>query len=195
MGSRTGNSGASIRAIRFCSAKDTPSRFDNVLVILRWATWASRSLAAASMNSLPWFVCAINAKSSSICASSCSSASFNTSGSPPANISFKQRISASLFATSKRVRISWIRSVMVSSFVALSTTFSGVVILPQSCSHEATNSSSRSFSLKLKLAKGPVFTWCAASVSISAMAGTRTQCPPVYGDFASNAEAISRIKD
>ena len=158
MASRTGKSGASVRAIRFCSANDSPSRFESVLMTFRSAIWASRSLAAVSMNSLPWFVCAMNAKSSSICSSSCSSASFNSSGSPPANISFKQRISASLFATSKRVRISWIRSVMVSSFVALSTTYSGVVILPQSCSQEATNSSSRSLSLKLKLAKGPVCT-------------------------------------
>src|SRR3990167_6800761 len=46
-----------------------------------------------------------------------------------------------------RMRTSWIRSQMVSSLVALSTTYSGTVTLPQSCSQAAICRASHSSSL------------------------------------------------
>jgi hypothetical protein len=62
---------------------------------------------------------------------------FAAAASTPAAMAFRQAISASRFKTSKRIRTSWMRSWMVSSLVALSTTYSGVVTLPQSCSQAA----------------------------------------------------------
>jgi hypothetical protein len=70
---------------------------------------------------------------------------------------------------------------MVSSLVALSTTYSGVVTLPQSCSQAAT---CRASQLILGQARNPGTDRSsaaqAASASILVSSGTRLQWPPVY---------------
>ena len=76
--------------------------------------------------------------------------------SPPSARPFQYAISASRFSTSKRMRISWMRSQSVSSLVALSTTYSGVVTLPQSCSQLAMCTASHSSSSSAKSRNGPV---------------------------------------
>src|SRR3990172_1916744 len=102
-------------------------------------------------------------------------------------------ISASCLSVAKRVLIISILSKIVSSLVALSTTYSGVVILPQSCNQPATSSAYFSLSSSEKSFNGPKSILQAASAIILVSAGTRRQCPPVYADFSSIALAISLI--
>ena len=84
---------------------------------------------------------------------------------------------------------------MVSSFVDLSTTNSGVATLPQSWSQAAIFNSYISLSVKEISAKGPsIVSWTAFANNI-VISGTRAQWPPVYGDFASIADAISLMND
>ena len=92
---------------------------------------------------------------------------------------FQNAISASRLITSKRMRTSWMRSWIVSSLVALSTTYSGVVTLPQSCSQLAICTASHSSSPRSKSRYGPSFASHAARASISVSSGTRAQWPPV----------------
>ncbi|MCY1302080.1 hypothetical protein D9M69_457440 [compost metagenome] len=61
----------------------------------------------------------------------------------------------------------------------LSTTYSGVVILPQSCNQAAMCMASWSSALMLKSAKGPSRSAQAASANSLASSGTRAQWPPV----------------
>jgi hypothetical protein len=83
---------------------------------------------------------------------------------------------------------------MISSFVALSTTYSGVVTLPQSCSQAPIRNSRHSSSeRKPNPASEPACTFAASSASIIASSGTRSQWPPVYGLFVSIAPATSLI--
>ena len=84
-------------------------------------------------------------------------------------------ISASRLSTSKRVSMSVIRSNNVCNLVALSTTCTGVVTLPQSCSSPAIFNSYRSLSLMVNAAIGPSVVRLTASASIMVSAGTRWQ--------------------
>ena len=78
----------------------------------------------------------------------------------------------------------------VSSLVALSTTKSGVVTLPQSCSQAPIRNSRHSDSeAKPKEANGPLDSFSASRASISASSGTRAQWPPVWELLASIAPA------
>ena len=103
-------------------------------------------------------------------------------------------ISRSRFRISKRSRSVAMPSRMLSSFVALSMMWTGVITLPQSCSHAAMCSSYHSSGVRLNPASGPSFTSHAACASILVITGTRLQCSPVYGLFASIADAISWMK-
>ena len=68
---------------------------------------------------------------------------------------------------------------MVCSLVALSTTCTGVVTLPQSCSKAAMRSSWKSFSVMRTSLSGPVVVSFTASANIMVSSGTRWQWPPV----------------
>ena len=78
----------------------------DLLSLFEAARWA-----ASSYNEQPWsYLVATKANSSSRVRSSPSSVARSFVASPPAATAFRQAISASRLSTSKRMRISWMRS-------------------------------------------------------------------------------------